>query len=467
VPNTYHTLAALGTNLQRVVWNDKATLLGLVLISAKFWGKDVLRLLKLVSKPGSSSSVAKDIDSRVSLVVNAATKEGAEEVLSKLLDMQAKPRSQEDLNALLHRTLQLLENQSKPTVVPGRQSSNSPSRDEFNALEEKIDHLTMLYLAQAEPTPSAKHGAMQQGLNGEFLRNDPETGGVSEAPAVHSAQVKRDTGRKRHFGARVKNHKGAPEATLTTEDLSQFAGKSLTEIIDVLKERLRESVVQPLPEYLTDDEKAKAKTSLASLARDWKEQSKKKLHPGDYIEIGTLTDAEAELPRRHVQEFIGIRRKADMVKRLTGEGKKVYECSICKRVLTGTKPHSCIKTNWTVGGRKKGTPEGNKMVISQTGTGNIQISKRTELDTEALNAQLRGLMHLQMLAEERRKTGVNNLSPPPAETMAEHLTPIVELEPEVVDETLLMKDEPEVSHVLTTLVGRLNFREARAALPQR
>lgn len=401
-------------------------LVWLVSISVRLWNNNKKDLAKMVSEPGCSSSITSVTteDQKTTVVVNVTAMDRVEEMLRKLVHLIP----HRDLNAI---PIPMDEAQSSKDSLKTAErviTSNNAyiTRDEFFLLEAKLDHLTMLFLSENEKFAPDKTEDVNGETSGASKDTEVHSEEKDEVRAVYAVQAIKTSKKRRHGRGQTGEEQPAKNTSgLTAEELSEFAGKNYDEIIAELQRRKTQKPAEnKLPEYLTDEEKAIGKSSLAALARQWRVNSGLELRAADYLEIGILNEELAEMPRKFTQEIIRVRRRGDLIKRLTEEGKKVSVCPTCEKVVTSNQPHTCWKTNWTVGTRKKCSPAETTMVLSQTGRGNIQIKQHTEVDSKKVNTELQKMRQLQIMADERLRASIPQLKTPISIGLTEEAKPV-------------------------------------------
>lgn len=300
--------------------------------------------------------------------------------------------------------------QQRPPQDNKRSSGRKESSNEEHAfLLKRLDQLEGLLAARV-----AAKDLTQTGIDSSFssLVDDGYESDDGMVPHVHVIQVKKGS----HKRARKENktpdviNEGQKESGLSAEDLAKFIGKDLPEVVKSLNQQLAASrAAKRLPEYLTEDEKEKGKENLANLVREWKLANEYELGPFDYFDIGVLDNETADLPRRAVWDIVRTRKNKDKIRRLRGAGKVVTECETCGKAIVGNQTHQCLKTTWTFGGKKKAGPTEKKLLVSQTGHGNINISQHTEYDHQKIDTEYKKMRELQILANERAR--IDNSSP--------------------------------------------------------
>ena len=405
---TYSTTASIVLALQNAPPPQWITTVCLVLILFGLWSHASKNLSKLVSKPGGSSNATHGCteDHRPSMVVNVAAMDRLEGMLSRLFGANKETQGKDEVNGLLERFTKLMDSLER-TRRAVHFSDETLLKEEVAALSGRIDHLTMLFLAQPNAEES-KERDTAHGNSDRPSRKDEDHIGQRKVPVVHAVHAWSSQGNKR----RPRADSGSEGETsqvppLTAEDLIKYAGKSLDQVIQDLQRRTAETqVVERAPEHLTELEKEIGKKSLAALARQWKMAYKGDLNPGDYLEIGVLTDEQTDMPRRLIQELIRVRKRADLIQRLISEGKKILDCQTCGRIVPANKHHACVRTGLTVGTRKGGVPGEKRMIVSQTGRGGIHITQQAEVDTKRLNVELQKLRQFQIMEEERAKATI-------------------------------------------------------------
>lgn len=193
-----------------------------------------------------------------------------------------------------------------------------------------------------------------------------------------------------------------PLDVVTSNDIQKFIGRSRKEMLDELKEEERVArEAERAPEFLTEEEKECARTSLATLDRIWRKKAEFIIKNTDYIEIGTLDEDQLTLPRRYIKEIIQGRRTADFLKRMREEGKETFKCDKCGRSYLAGRTHNCFVTKWTTDTTKHGLPAEKRVVISQTGSGNIQITRRPQLNPQKLDQAYQKISQYKMVLDDR------------------------------------------------------------------
>jgi hypothetical protein len=201
-----------------------------------------------------------------------------------------------------------------------------------------------------------------------------------------------------------------PQVVLTREDLDGFIGKTQQEIVTELHNREKQRRDKDkMPEYLTDVEKKLARTSLASLDRQWRLKAGWKLKPTDYIEIGQLVEEQLELPRNLVLRIIRNRRADDFTERMKVEGREVVRCDKCRRLYPVDSVHNCfVAAGWSKPAKRDGVPATREMVITQTGRGGIQIRQQVGVDADKLNDNYKRMAEYKLVLNDSGENNNNN-----------------------------------------------------------
>lgn len=240
----------------------------------------------------------------------------------------------------------------------------------------------------------------------EIVYDDFDEEAVSDIPCVNVARGKNYGGknvRKENKNKTIVEKESVPVTRdiLGGDDFKRFIGKKRKDIIEELKaeeKAIRDA--ERLPEGLTDEEKKHGRTSLAALDRMWRKRLNFGIKLTDYIEIGILDEEQLKLPRKYVKEIIQARRTADFLKRMKEEGRETIKCQQCNKIYLADKVHNCFFSKWTSDTTKHGFPADKRIVISQTGTGNIQIAQRAQLNPKKLNDAYKKLTQYKMVLDD-------------------------------------------------------------------
>ena len=190
---------------------------------------------------------------------------------------------------------------------------------------------------------------------------------------------------------------------LTQEELLRWCGKSGKELEAELKRRAKLQRENRKPaEFLTEEEKAIAATSLKELDIKWRLADGRKIKEHDKEEIGILQDNELVLPRKCVRQIILGRRKQAYIDSLKKKGKKPEVCVVCNRVYDASRPHDCFVLRRAPGGRKNGFPAQKEMVVSRTTGGNLHMFQRTVVDNQKVDDNFKKMKQYQIVNEASR-----------------------------------------------------------------
>jgi hypothetical protein len=212
-------------------------------------------------------------------------------------------------------------------------------------------------------------------------------------------------GRKR----KIQDQRGNPTKKPDTEDkmtedaAKHLIGKSRGELLaELLKEEKERKLAQRKPNYLTAEEQEIGRRDLGELDRFWKESAGYHIRDSDTENIGTLTSDEVALPRHYIREIIGARRTENYIRRMKARGKEVIRCENCNKAYEKNRAHQCISTNWKTSTFKKGMPAEKRIIISQTGSGAVQIGHRTILDQQKMDKAFRMMEEMKRAEEGKR-----------------------------------------------------------------
>ena len=200
----------------------------------------------------------------------------------------------------------------------------------------------------------------------------------------------------------------------TQADMAEFIGKTQVEIIQLLTQRERERKDKlKAPAYLTEEEKEVGKKSLATLDRNWRLNAGNNIGATHYIEIGTLNDNQASLPRYLIKQLIQQRRDAGFIERMKGEGKVLRECNKCRRMYIQGSTHNCfVASGWTTATKRNGVPAKKELLVTQSGGKAIHIRPQIGVDTQRLQENFEKLARYKLVLDDKTTLSTNpNVSP--------------------------------------------------------
>jgi hypothetical protein len=122
------------------------------------------------------------------------------------------------------------------------------------------------------------------------------------------------------------------------------------------------------------------------LERQWRQLAGQKIRSRDMQSIGKLDDEQVLLPRRGIKEIIATRRTDNYIYEMKQKGKEIVRCQNCGRAYEEKRGHQCFSAPWKAAAVKNGLPAERRVVISQTGSGNVQIGQQTMLDPKKLQS---------------------------------------------------------------------------------
>lgn len=219
-------------------------------------------------------------------------------------------------------------------------------------------------------------------------------------------------------------------APLEEDQCKALEGKSLLEVFRSLAKQVADLRNESKrPPYLTDHEKSLAVTSLGSLFSLWKQLDERPESPTDEEDIGILTPAESELPRRTISQIIVRRKNQAQVNRLKDQGVEISICDRCGGVAR--KGHTCWLSSWSTPIRDSAMVE--KTLVVQQGKGPIKISQKKLVDSKRLaelDEQVKGVQ-----AVNKTFTSAPNTAQPSTRDSTAH-------EPIVIDESDSDSEEP-------------------------
>jgi hypothetical protein len=232
--------------------------------------------------------------------------------------------------------------------------------------------------------------------------------------------------------------KGKTGLILTKEMLEEFAGKTQDEVVKELARRERERRnVERGPENLSEQEKALAASSLATLDREWRQKAGIQVKTTDYIEIGTLDAEQQHLPRQAIRKIIQSRRTACFVQRLKDQGREVIRCEQCGQLSPTDSPHNCFfAAGWSRNTTKDGIPANKGILFSQQGKGGVHIRPKIAVDPERAKQNYDKMIQYKMVAEDSYQP-----TPAPKNDKNTTITPVLETPPSSADDNTVGKED--------------------------
>lgn len=207
-----------------------------------------------------------------------------------------------------------------------------------------------------------------------------------------------------------------PNVTLNLSALEQLKEKDVERILQTRRRRRPQPMRNP---FLTEEEKAIARASLAQLGKLWRSYACKEkgrgfeTQPWDSWDLGALTAEECNLPRSEVKYMLNTRRAAELAKRASDEGRPKYYCEECQNFKAS--PHRCVRTGWSQDTKRPGVKR--HILVQQQGKGAIQVKPALLTDTDALQKEMQ---HLKVVQQEnaRRRLSAQEVAERPSNTVA-------------------------------------------------
>jgi len=269
--------------------------------------------------------------------------------------------------------------------------------------------------------------------------------------------------------ANVVSQEQISTATNTPMDFSSYAGMSEDEVRKILVKRNREfQAAKKLPEFLTDEEKMVARRDVAELNRSWKKKNPNyTVRDYDLFDIGCMTEAEANLPRRDVRRIISNRIHSAILLKAKEEGKEIEKCGSCGYLFVKERQHRCMFASWGQEKARRGVPYRKDMCVALEGAGTIKINRKNRVDEDKVLKQFNNLLQHQVVVsdskvQERALLGETQAIVPVSssnlESQAVALSPVVEIDPQSPRQQT-MTDHEDVQlvnlNVDPSLVGQL------------
>ena len=214
-----------------------------------------------------------------------------------------------------------------------------------------------------------------------------------------------------------------PNVALNLSALEQLKEKDVERILQTRRRRRPQPMRNP---FLTEEEKAIARASLAQLGKLWRSYACKEKGRGfetqawDFWDLGALTAEECNLPRSEVKYMLNTRRAPELAKRASDEGHPKYYCEECQNFKAS--PHRCVRTGWSQDTKRPGVKR--HILVQQQGKGAIQVKPALLTDTDALQKEMQ---HLKVVQQENARRRLS------AQEVAERPSNMVAVEPMVSD----------------------------------
>lgn len=390
--STYTYLASLPT----AVWIVSTWALT---ISTKWWSETMKNQSKMGAAPGNFTNTAPiAIEESTATTVNLASMERIGDMFLKLLRSEQQQQQtyvqeiREKVSTLL-RGAESQKNGKEPIEVTSLKARISD-------LEKQMDNLKAVWLAATNVEETTKPAIVGRVM--PFTNESDDEPDELEVYVAHQEQQRKKRRAEGTDHTAEQNEKG-----MKLEELQEFVGKDVNEIAAILNKRIKtEKEANRLPEHLTEEEKLIGARSLSELDRLWRTRADKAIRATDRLEIGALDADQLMFPRTKIQEIIRIRRKGEFHRRLLSEGKSYKECENCYKTIVQGRPHTCVQLNWKKSVRRNGLPAEERVVVSQTGQGEVRLRRQAVVDSNKLCIELQKLAQHQKMAEERLKASV-------------------------------------------------------------
>jgi hypothetical protein len=270
------------------------------------------------------------------------------------------------------------------------------------ALRDNLDLFETVFERLARVESKKEHYGNQECSTGVDNYNEQDKN--NEILEVNAAQSS-VPGRKR----KIQDQRGYPSKKSdteykVTEDLTKnFIGKSEGELLaELLKREKERKLAQKKSDYLTAEEQEMGQRDLGELDCFWRENAGYDIRDSDRENIGNLSHDQVTLPRRNIREIIQARRTENYIRRMKARGREVVKCVNCERAYELSKGHQCLSTSWRTSTLKQGLPAEKRIIISQTGSGAVQIGQRTTLDLPKMEKAYRRLDEIRRAEEGKR-----------------------------------------------------------------
>lgn len=192
----------------------------------------------------------------------------------------------------------------------------------------------------------------------------------------------------------------AKKKLLTSTDVQKLIGKTKEDVLRDFREEIRTEVAgKKEQEFLTRDEIALGMKSLSELDVQWRKEKEMPVKDFHQRSIGVLSKEQSELKRREVIELIRMRRNEDFAQRMKEKGRPVARCSNCNQQFLVERGHRCYTAQWTVQAPKGPLPVERRIVISQTGSGAVQVKPVTRVDIDKLDNRLKRMNDYKLVHE--------------------------------------------------------------------
>ena len=362
----------------------------------------VLNLSKVVSEPGASTyqpDTRNRSQDAQTTALNSTMVECFEKMMARML-----PAGESDLSRRLYRleerfasfcersTMRNMPIVSTATITDSENRTVMALESQMELLDDIIKRLAQLE-ATREELPVAVCAVTPSHSNV-----------ASNTRSQWNAASPRSTLRKRvaFKNEEIPSKRIPNEDVISAEYASAIVGKQKQELLaELLKEDKDRKVLQQKPWNLTAEEREIAKRDLAALHKIWREEAGYELREADTQDIGCLNDDQLSLSRRCIREIIQARRTENYIQNMRAKGRDVVRCENCGKGFEKNRSHHCFSTKWKTDVTKNGIPAQKRVVISQTGSGAVQIGQRTMLDQKKLDEAYRRLGQYKQVLDDK------------------------------------------------------------------
>lgn len=170
----------------------------------------------------------------------------------------------------------------------------------------------------------------------------------------------------------------ATNTNLSEADLATLQQLTTVEDIQAFMKNISQQQRRPAARSMTEEEKH---MSLDQLDHKWRTEDFIRRQQNNVDSLGMLTEAEKDMTVAQVKRKIRNKKQQLFFERKRADGVEVNQCTNCEEWYLGDS-HHCTNTGWKLVGQNKDIPITDQFIITQRGTGDVRVRRRSGADPE-------------------------------------------------------------------------------------
>lgn len=169
-----------------------------------------------------------------------------------------------------------------------------------------------------------------------------------------------------------------PSTILSDNDRQALQQLSTVEDIQDFVRNINQQSRRPAARSLTEEEKD---MTLDQLDHKWRNEDFMRRQQASIDSLGVLSEEDRELSVAQIKRKIRNKKQQLFFERKRAEGVEVNQCVNCEEWYIGNS-HHCTNTGWKLVGQNKDIPVTDQFIITQRGTGDVRVRRRSGADPE-------------------------------------------------------------------------------------